>query len=94
MCPGSCGTGEHTPLERDGEDAVHGVDDEEKVPDHPLLVELQGGALGPNRVEGAALGVTNQRWFRNTTTEEGTILSVAELCVLLCIMPLGKGSLW
>jgi hypothetical protein len=66
MCPGSCSTGEHTPLEGDGEDAVHGVDDEEKVPDHPLLVELEGGTLGPNRVEGAALGVTNQRCCRNT----------------------------
>ncbi len=74
MCPGSRSTGEHTPLEGDGEDAVHGVDDEEEVPDHPLLVELQGGALGPNRVKGAALGIINQRYFRNTITDEGMII--------------------
>jgi hypothetical protein len=73
MCPGSRSTGEHTPLEGDGEDAVHGVDDEEEVPDHPLLVELQGGALGPDRVEGAALEVRNQRCFSNTTTDKGII---------------------
>ena len=54
---GPCGgcTGEYTPLEGDGEDAVHGVDDEEEVPDHPLLVELQRGTLRPHHVERAAL---------------------------------------
>ncbi len=55
MGPGSSRAGQHTPLEGDGEYAVHGVDDEEEVPYHPLLVELKVGTLGAHHIERAAL---------------------------------------